>query len=168
MSPRRAQTARAAAAAHTTEIWLNRTTTRGNLPPMPTVLRLRNHIDELPRAQDEASRFLEAHGAGGEVVFAASLAIEELFTNIVKYGYDDSGEHEVELTLDVCDGTARIELADDGHEFNPFDQPEPDTSLPAEEREIGGLGIHFVRNMLDSCHYERRDGRNIVTVTKNL
>ena len=57
---------------------------------------------------------------------------------------------------------------DDGHEFNPFLQPAPDTTLPLHLRPIGGLGIHFVRNLLDTCDYQRREGKNIVTVTKAL
>lgn len=136
--------------------------------PAETTLRMRNDFAELSTVADATTKFLEGNGAGPEVVFAANLAIEELVTNIIKYGYDDKDAHEIVIGLALRDGALHIEISDDGHEFNPFDQPEPDTTLPAEEREIGGLGIHFVRNMLDSCAYHREDGKNLVTITKKL
>lgn len=138
------------------------------MPAAETTLRLRNNFDGLPALADSTTQFLESHEAGPDIVFAANLAIEELVTNIIKYGYDDQGEHEIVVYLAKDDGALTIRISDDGHEFNPFDQPEPDTTLPAEERDIGGLGIHFVRNMLDSCVYDRRDNQNIVTLTKKF
>lgn len=136
---------------------------------MPSLtLRIRNHFDELPALAETVERFLQEHSAGTDAVFAANLALEELVTNIVKYGYDDTDEHEIAIDLDIKNGVLHLSISDDGHPFNPFDQPEPDTTRPAEEREIGGLGIHFVRNMLDTHAYERRDGRNVVTLTKAL
>lgn len=131
-------------------------------------LSLRNDFDELSNLAEQVTTFLETNGVSAEAVFAANLAIEELVTNIIKYGYDDEAAHEIQLDLTLKDSVLAIEIRDDGHEFNPFDRPEPDTTLPAAERDIGGLGIHFVRKMLDSCLYERRDGMNIVSVSKNL
>lgn len=131
-------------------------------------LSLRNDFDELSNLAEQVTTFLEAHEVSAEAVFAANLAIEELVTNIIKYGYDDKEAHEIHLDLKLADGALAIEIRDDGHEFDPFAQPEPDTSLPAAERNIGGLGIHFVRKMLDACHYERREGVNVVSVSKNL
>jgi len=136
--------------------------------PVETTLRLRNDFGELSAVSEATTQFLEENLAGPDIVFAANLAIEELVTNIIKYGYDDEAAHEIRIDLEKTDDTLCIRICDDGHEFNPFDQPEPDTSLPAEEREIGGLGIHFVRNMLDSCTYLREGNQNIVTITKKL
>jgi serine/threonine-protein kinase RsbW len=61
-----------------------------------------------------------------------------------------------------------VTVTDDGHPFNPLDLPEPDTSLPMEDRPIGGLGIHLLRKMSDRMEYERRDGKNQVTLRKSL
>lgn len=136
---------------------------------MPVLsLSLQNDFGELPGLADKVTVFLEENAASAEAVFAANLAIEELVTNIIKYGYDDKEQHLIEMTLALENNVLSIEIRDDGHEFDPFDRPEPDTNLPAAERDIGGLGIHFVRKMLDSCAYHRRDGVNVVTVTKNL
>lgn len=131
-------------------------------------LLLANDLDELPTAADQIDSFLEQHACSSEVVFAANLAVEELFTNIVKYGYDDTDHHKVSLLLSLAPGLLTIEIDDDGHEFNPFEHPSPDTNLPVEQRDIGGLGIHFVKNLLDSFSYQRRDGHNIVTLTKKM
>lgn len=131
-------------------------------------LRIPNSFDALSTAAEETTRFLEENSASSDAVFAANLAIEELVTNIVKYGYDDTDAHEILIRLALEGDELRIEIIDDGHEFNPFDQPEPDTTLPAEERPIGGLGIHFVRNMFDHCAYRRADGKNVVTLRKKL
>lgn len=136
--------------------------------PADLTLRLPNTFDALTSAADDTTRFLEENSASPDAVFAANLAIEELVTNIVKYGYDDTDTHEILVRLVIADGALTIEISDDGHEFDPFSQPEPDTSLPAEERPIGGLGIHFVRNMLDACSYCRDGVRNVVTLKKNL
>ncbi len=131
-------------------------------------LILKNSIGEISRAADEVDCFLSAHGASEEALYASRLVIDELVSNTLKYGYDDTGEHEIEIDADLDNDTFVLRISDDGHAFNPLDAPEPDTSLPAEERPIGGLGLFLVRNMTDSFHYERRDGKNIVTVSKAL
>lgn len=130
------------------------------------VLKINSDFDDLPAAADAATQFLESNNASPDVVFAASLAIEEIVTNIIKYGYDDALKNEITVRLALLENMLEIEICDDGEEFNPFNQPEPDVSSGA--RQIGGLGIHFVRNMLDTYSYERRDGRNIVKLSKKL
>jgi anti-sigma regulatory factor (Ser/Thr protein kinase) len=132
------------------------------------VLKINSDFDDLPAAADAATQFLESNKASPDVIFAANLAIEEIVTNIIKYGYDDALKHEITVRLDVTENMLNIEICDDGKEFNPFNQPEPDISLSPEEPQIGGLGIHFVRKMLDACAYDRRDGRNIVKLSKKL
>lgn len=131
-------------------------------------LRLPNSYDALTDTAEQIERFLQENAVPADAVFAANLAVEELVTNIVKYGYDDAGDHEIVIGLHLRPEELAIRIEDDGHAFDPFAQPEPDTALPAEDRPIGGLGIHFVRNLLDTWTYERRDGRNIVRLTKHL
>ena len=130
------------------------------------VLKIANDLDELSVAADAAIRFLERNKASSDVIFAANLALDEIVTNIIKYGYEDSLTHEIIVRITLVEGSLEIETCDDGKAFNPFSQPEPDASCAAQE--AGGLGIHLVRNMLDACAYDRRDGRNIVTLTKKL
>lgn len=131
-------------------------------------LILKNAIEEIPPAADEVNVFLEGHGAGPDVLYVSRLAIEELVSNTIKYGYDDPGSHDIHIDARIENNAMVLAISDDGHPFDPLEAPEPDTSLPAEERPIGGLGIFLVRNMTDSFQYERRDGRNIVTISKRL
>jgi len=134
--------------------------------PAETLLRLQNDFSELPAAAEQITEFLESHEAAPDVVFSANLAVEELVTNIIKYGYDDTEKHEVVVHLSLEGTRLQIVIEDEGHEFNPFDRPTPDIHAPVEERQIGGLGIHFVKNLLDSCDYRREGNRNIVTLIK--
>jgi serine/threonine-protein kinase RsbW len=132
------------------------------------VLTINSDFADLPAAAEAATQFLEGNNAAGDVIFAANLAIEEIVTNTIKYGYDDTRKHEIVVCLELTDNMLNIEICDDGKEFNPFNQPEPDISLRSDEPPIGGLGVHFVRKMLDTCAYDRRDGRNIVKLSKKL
>jgi anti-sigma regulatory factor (Ser/Thr protein kinase) len=131
-------------------------------------LTIRNDLDGVSEATKATTRFLEANKASPEVVFAANLAIEEIVTNAIKYAYSDTKQHEMTVRLCLTASALEIEITDDGNEFDPFAHPQPDLSLPPSQRPIGGLGIHFVRNMLDACSYVRREGRNIVRLTKKL
>ena len=142
-------------------------------PPNPTSgtgieQRFLNRFEELSRVSSEASRFLEAAAIEGQPAYVANLTIEELGTNILKYGYDDTAVHEILLQVDLEPGTLRIVFEDDGHPFNPLDVPEPDLDLPVEERALGGLGIHLVRQLAHHFSYERCNGRNRVTVEVKL
>jgi anti-sigma regulatory factor (Ser/Thr protein kinase) len=126
--------------------------------------RFPNSLADLGQATGEAVRFIEANGLRGEAVYAANLAIEEMATNILKFGYDDTKVHEILLRVEVLPKRLLLIIEDDGHEFNPLNAPEPDVSLPAERRTPGGLGIHLVRKFAEDMRYERRDGHNRLTI----
>lgn len=131
-------------------------------------LRIKNAFTAIPAATEAASRWLAARNASPAVDYLANLAIEELTTNLIKYGYDDAGEHLIEFELNLTDSELVLVMTDDGHPFNPIEQPEPDLNLPIEERPIGGLGIHLVRKMVDDIEYHRQDGKNRLTLRKSL
>ncbi|MGA9118119.1 MAG: ATP-binding protein [Bacteroidota bacterium] len=102
-----------------------------------------------------------------EGAYAAQLAVEELFTNIVKYGQPTSDEVTISLKRDS--GRLVVELTDRGDiPFDPTAAPEVDTSLKLEERKVGGLGIHLIRNLMDEIRYTYSNGRNRITLIKNL
>ena len=122
--------------------------------------RFQNSLADLGQVTEETARFIEANGIKGEAVYAANLAIEEMVTNILNYGYDDTMAHEILLRVEVLPQRLLLMIEDDGHEFNPLNAPEPDVNLPIERRTPGGLGIHLVRKLADEMRYERRDGRN--------
>lgn len=133
----------------------------------PLNLRIRNAFAEIPAANEAATQWLAARKAPPGAEHFANLAIEELATNLIKYGYDDAEEHIIEFELSFADGELVIVAIDDGHLFNPLEAPEPETNLPVEERPIGGMGIHLLRHLADSMDYERREGKNRLTLRKS-
>ena len=93
------------------------------------------------------------------------IAVDEIFSNIARYAYHpEIGAATVRVA--VSDDIA-IEFEDSGVAYDPLSKNDPDISLSAEQREIGGLGIFMVKNIMDSVEYRREDGKNILTITKN-
>lgn len=131
-------------------------------------LRVKNTFADIPAANEAASRWLADNNAPPAAEYLANLAIEEFVTNSIKYGYHDSAEHVIEVELRLTDGDLMLTVTDDGHPFNPLEAPQPDTTLPVEERPIGGLGIYLLRKMFDRMDYTRTDGKNRVTLRKTL
>ena len=89
-------------------------------------------------------------------------------TNCIKYGYDDQAEHLIEVTMSITESELVMVFTDDGHSFNPLELPEPDTSLPIEDRAVGGLGIHMLRKMSDRMEYVYSGGKNRITLRKSF
>lgn len=124
---------------------------------------LANRFDALAQVTEEVRQFLEAQAVAGAAAYGVQLAIEELVTNIIKYGYDDEAPHQILLHLEIQAGVVRLSIEDDGHEFNPLTAPEPKLDQPLEDRLPGGLGLHLIREMAHDLTYERTSGRNRVT-----
>ncbi len=91
-------------------------------------------------------------------------ACEELLANIINHGYDESTENTIGLELAAKDGAVRITFTDAGKAFNPLAREAPDTLNDLSE---GGVGILLVRSLTDEQHYQRREGLNVLTVTKH-
>ncbi len=97
------------------------------------------------------------------------LAVEEIFVNIAHY----SGSEEAEISADIVYGgddkaTLKIDFSDSGKPFNPLAKEDPDITLSAEERKIGGLGIFLTKKFMDSVEYEYRNKKNCLTIIKNI
>lgn len=130
-------------------------------------LTIKNLLAEIPPATELAADWLLSRGIDEHHTHFARLVIDEVVSNCVKYGYSDSSEHHIEIELGHDGENILVAVIDDGHPFNPLEHPEPDTSLPIEERPIGGLGIHLLRKMADRIEYERSNGRNRLTLLKS-
>lgn len=103
-----------------------------------------------------------------DLVFKVNLALEELVLNVMNYGHDD-GLHEIDIKLVSEENSLTIEIVDDGRPFDPLnDAPIPDVNAELEDRTIGGLGIHFVRKMMDDVRYRREEGKNHLTLVTSL
>ncbi|HVG72776.1 MAG TPA: ATP-binding protein [Vicinamibacterales bacterium] len=125
-------------------------------------------MDAIHPATVQAETWLAEHQVSFEAMYLVSLAIEELVTNCIKYGYQDANGHTIDFLLSVDEGVLSLEVVDDGNPFNPLDAPRPDLSLPPEKRPIGGLGLHLLRELADEMRYERRDGTNRLSLTKRM
>lgn len=131
-------------------------------------LHVRNSVDAISPASQAAEAWLEEQKTPPEATFLVSLAIEELVTNCIKYGYDDTNEHIIDILLFLSDHKLTMTVIDDGHPFDPLAAPPPDLSLAIEDRPIGGLGIHMLRELADEMTYERKEGTNRLTLTKGI
>lgn len=97
------------------------------------------------------------------------VAVEEVFINVASYAYyPDVGTVEITVGITENPKTAVISFSDSGKPFNPLEKPDPDITLSAEERKIGGLGIFMVKKTMDDVRYEFKNGRNCLTIVKNL
>ena len=133
-------------------------------------IQLLNRLDELERLAAAMDQLGKDWGIPSNYIMELNLAVEELFTNIVFYAYDDQEQHEIEILFEHPEtGCVLITLSDDGKAFNPLENPTGDNLVKSlEEREIGGLGIHLVRKMVSHIEYKRLDGRNILLLTRNF
>jgi sigma-B regulation protein RsbU (phosphoserine phosphatase) len=123
---------------------------------------LKNDLSELQRMNQIVTEFAERHGLASELVFRLTLVLEEVVTNVISYGYEDSSEHEISVRLSWKDPHIEIEIKDDGRPFNPLEAPPPDMGKPLAEKQVGGLGIHLVREMMDELEYRRENDKNLL------
>ena len=131
-------------------------------------MEVRNRNEAIGPAMEAAEGWLEEAAAGPKVVYFVNLAIEEIVTNCINYGYSDEREHIIEIVMRVEDGRLTLRIVDDGDAFDPLAAPEPDFSIRVQDRREGGLGIHLLRNLADHISYERRDGHNKITLVKTM
>ena len=127
-----------------------------------------NDLRDIAGVGEKIGAFCAEHGLAEEVSFEVHLALDELLTNTIDYGYDNDYEHRIDLLLRLQGDTLTVEIADDGSAFDPLQAAEPDRGASLQDRARGGLGIYLVRKMMDSVAYRRQDGRNVVTLTKRV
>lgn len=135
----------------------------------PTLeLSVQNDLREISRLADDIDAFCADTGLGEDVAYAVNLTLDELLTNTISYGYKDQAEHRIAVTLSLEADVLAITIVDDGVAFDPSVPPEPDIEAGLEDRDIGGLGVHFVHTVMDQIDYRRRDGHNELTLTKRV
>ncbi len=110
---------------------------------------------------------LEKYGCSMKDQMKIDLSAEEIFVNIANYAYGDNTGN-AEITVENNGGAFSVTFIDSGTPYNPLEKADPDITLSAEERQIGGLGIFLVKKNMDSVSYEYKDGKNIFTMTKNI
>jgi phosphoserine phosphatase RsbU/P len=129
---------------------------------------LKNDLAELQRLNQIVTEFADKHDLTPELVYRVNLSLEEIVTNVISYGYEDSSEHEISVRLSWQDPCIEIEIKDDGRPFNPLETPPPDIGKSLAERPIGGLGIHLVRKMMDDLEYRRESDKNVLVLKTKI
>jgi len=131
-------------------------------------LKLERRIGELERLAHWIEEFGSRNQLAHRVIVDVELAVDELVTNTVTYGWSDDEPHEILLRQRLDAGHWIVEIEDDGEAFDPRTVSPPPLDAPPEERPIGGLGIHLVRSVVDELGYRREAGRNHVTLRKRV
>lgn len=135
---------------------------------MKETLNLHNDISEVPQLAEWIETIGETLGLDMGAVFQLNLALEEAVVNVMSYAYPDKEGMPVSLTVEDEDNKLVFTLKDNGVPFDPTATDDPDITLPAEDRDIGGLGNFLVRQIMTTVNYERTEDTNILTMTYNI
>ena len=130
--------------------------------------KLKSNLSELDALCQKLEKFGQSMGLSQKCIFEANLALDELFTNIISYGFDDKTEHTIRITIFLQNDELVFNIEDDGIPFNPTEAESPDLECTIEECRIGGLGIHLAKNLMDEVCYQRCNDKNILTLRKNI
>ena len=132
-------------------------------------LTLEAKVENLDEVLEFVDKELEAHDCSMKIQTQLDVAVEELFVNIAHYAYKpETGSATVRLEILENPLSIVITFIDNGKPYDPLAREDPDVTLSAEERQIGGLGIYLVKKTMDDVKYEYKDGKNILTIKKNL
>jgi anti-sigma regulatory factor (Ser/Thr protein kinase) len=131
-------------------------------------LTLPNDINTIPQLSEFIEGICEELNLDMSTTMNLNLALEEAVVNVMEYAYPTDVQGDVTINAIANDTHLVFIIIDNGIPFDPTKKEEVDTTLSAEERPIGGLGIHLVRELMDSVDYEYRDCKNILTLSKNI
>ncbi len=131
-------------------------------------ITLTNDIQQVPQLADFVDMVCEEVGMDMAVAIQMNLAMEEAVVNVMSYAYPADTVGDVTIEAVTIADQLQFTITDSGIPFDPTTKDEVDTTLSAEERPIGGLGIHLVRQLMDSINYERIDGKNVLTLRKKF
>jgi len=129
---------------------------------------LKSSLSELDNLCLNLETLGEKIGLPKKLVFEINLALDELFTNIISYGFSDEDEHTIKVTITPQNDEICLCIEDDGIPFNPIEFDTPDVACSVENCKVGGLGIHIMRKLMDDICYQRCGDKNILTLKKNL
>lgn len=129
---------------------------------------LANEISEVSRLNDFIEEIGREFAIAPDVLFNLNLVLEEAVVNVINYAYPKEEHEFIYLSASMHEGSIVLVLTDTGKAFDPTAAPEADITLSADERQIGGLGIFLIRQIMNEVRYERIDGKNILTLEKKL
>ena len=135
---------------------------------MEKKLVIKNDISEISKLAIFIDELSEELDFTPELNFNLNLVLEEAVSNVILYAYGKEEQKEISLVAQSCDNNLVFVLTDSGTEFDPTKVPDADITLSAEEREIGGLGIFLIRQIMDKVDYQRIGEKNVLTMRKQL
>ena len=127
---------------------------------------LKNDLTEIDKLNDSFNEFCEQYKIPSAVYRKFNIVFDELINNIVSYGYTDDDEHELKVIINITEDKLVVSIEDDATAFNPLNLATPDTEASIEDREIGGLGVHMVKKLMDNVSYKRFIKKNMTTLYK--
>jgi anti-sigma regulatory factor (Ser/Thr protein kinase) len=128
-------------------------------------LVIRADLGEIPRVSALLDRVMGACGFPHDAILDLQLAVEEAVANTIQHGYRGAAG-EIALTISATDRTAKVRIVDNASPFSPLSLPDPDRESGISERQIGGLGIYLIRQVVDDVSYRHAGGKNILTLVK--
>jgi len=138
------------------------------LPQACVSFELKNNLSELSTLSEHLERMGDALGVSRRSLFEVNLAMDELFTNIISYGFADQSEHTIRVSISVENNLLTVVLEDDGIPFNPLGRLPVEIPRTLGECKVGGLGIHLVKNLMDEVIYCRCGNNNRLTLKKKI
>ena len=131
-------------------------------------ITITNVPSELARVGTLVDRFAAENQMSSDETADLQVALDEILTNIIKYGYTDERAHEISVRLVIESGILVVTIEDDGRAFDPLTLPEPDVNAPLQKRRPGGLGVHFVRHLMTEVKYNRSANLNRLVLKREL
>ena len=135
---------------------------------MEKKLVIKNEISEISKLAIFIEELGEELNLTPDLVFNFNLVLEEAVSNVILYAYPKEESQEISLLAKMSGSNLVFVLTDSGKEFDPTQAPDADITLSAEERQIGGLGIFLIRQIMNTVEYQRIDGKNVLTLGKQL
>ena len=129
---------------------------------------LKNDLSELEALYQLLNKFGQAAGLTEACITDVNICLDELFTNIVSYGFEDDLEHIIWFTMNLDNEVLTLSIEDEGIPFNPLEKKDPEVPVDLIDVRIGGLGIHIVRKLMDDIRYNRKQGKNKLTMKKSI
>jgi len=131
-------------------------------------LQITSELDAIDEVNARFNAFATLHLVPDDARRTFNIAFDDLLNNIVAYAYNGSPDLIIDVRIEVGPEFLEAALYDDGPLFDPFSMDVPDTAADLEDRDVGGLGVHLVRSMMDEVGYRREHERNVVTIKKYL
>ncbi len=131
-------------------------------------MRIENDLSEIAKVDEKLDEFAEQFGVPPAIAATFHIIFDDLLNNVISYGFNDEQRHFIDISMELTANSLIVSITDDGVPFNPLAETAPDTTLSIEDRQIGGLGIHIVVNMVDDISYQRTADKNVLTLTKSF